>query len=344
MPSLGERVGEHARSLRVVAGSSRRRWSSSVTCDPSRESTARARSRPARADDEQAGRALVPGGRLAVRPVARSASSPVDRRHRRRRAGRNDEPRRTPAPARPTSRRPGATTTPVAADEVDAASASQSTWPESSRSVDDLVAPPEDPLGVERAGQRLGGAGSPRCATASSSGARSRVFDGMHAQNVHSPPSSSRSTMVISGIRIVPRYAEANASPVEPPPRTTTRTRLASARRERARSRPRSRSTTPRARRPAAASSASMRSRRNFALISVRISSPAANSTTRSRSATRTRWSRVRAEAHLDPLRSRVQAGDVLELLRRRSRRRARGSARASTLRLNSAVTPARSL
>ena len=60
-------------------------------------------------------------------------------------------------------------------------------------------------------------------AAASSSGARSSVFDGMHAQYVHSPPTSARSTSVIWKSPSSLLSAPTNASPAEPPPSTTTR-------------------------------------------------------------------------------------------------------------------------
>ncbi len=58
------------------------------------------------------------------------------------------------------------------------------------------------------------------CAAATASPGRSSVLDGMHAQNEHSPPSSSRSTIAT---RSPPSATvAAKCSPGDPPPMTMT--------------------------------------------------------------------------------------------------------------------------
>jgi hypothetical protein len=59
-----------------------------------------------------------------------------------------------------------------------------------------------------------------RRAAASASPGRSRVFDGMHAQYEHSPPTRSRSTMAT--LRPPSASRAAQCSPGAPPPTTTT--------------------------------------------------------------------------------------------------------------------------
>lgn len=59
-----------------------------------------------------------------------------------------------------------------------------------------------------------------RLASARASGARRSVLLGTHAQNAHSPPTSSRSTSAT--LRPLPRSLLTTASPAGPPPRITT--------------------------------------------------------------------------------------------------------------------------
>ena len=139
-------------------------------------------------------------GRLDVRPVVdlrrarRSAGRPATSRSRSR-AGRSEAPGRRPA------RTPGSVTIGVAAHELGVAGLEPLDLGAVVALGDD-VAPREDLLRIERCRLR-----SPRACAAprlTSSGARSIVFVGMHAQYEHSPPTRRRSTTVTCDVAVEP--------------------------------------------------------------------------------------------------------------------------------------------
>ena len=85
--------------------------------------------------------------------------------------------------------------------------------------MDDLVAALEHGRDVELAVDRLAAPGTRRASARTSPG-RSRAFDGMHAQNEHSPPTLRSSTIATSSPASASRPAA--TSPPGPAPITTT--------------------------------------------------------------------------------------------------------------------------
>ena len=85
--------------------------------------------------------------------------------------------------------------------------------------VDHLVAAGEHGGDVQLAGDRLRGAGDPRTSASASYG-RSSAFEGMQAQNEHSPPTRRSST--IATFSPSPASRPAATSPAGPAPITTT--------------------------------------------------------------------------------------------------------------------------
>ena len=168
----------------------------------------------AAAEHEQPPRDGLHAGRLAVRPDAVELAQARDRRHERLGAVREHDVLGGVADAVDLDR----------ADAGEPAAAAQQ--------VDAVVGEPAllAGVGVVRdhevaPGERRRRRRPPRCAAASfaacaASPGRSSVFDGMHAQYEHSPPTSSRST---SATRRPPSAsAPAQCSPGEPPPSTIT--------------------------------------------------------------------------------------------------------------------------
>ena len=170
--------------------------------------------RPA-AEDEQPARDGLHAGHLAVGPDAVELAQARDRRHdrigagrerrRARRCGARRRPRPTPVPAsRPL---PRSRSMPLLGEPALLAGVGVVR--------DHEVAPGERRLDVD-----LGASPPPRARACTASPGRSSVFDGMHAQYEHSPPTSSRST---SATRRPPSAsAPAQCSPGEPPPMTMT--------------------------------------------------------------------------------------------------------------------------
>ena len=169
--------------------------------------------RPA-AEHEQPPRDGLHAGRLAVGPDALELAQARDRRHDRVGAGRDDDVLGGVAHAVDLDDAdPGEPA--AAAQQVDAAAREPALLARVGVVRDHEVAPGERRLDVDlRARRRL------VRAPCTASPGRSSVFDGMHAQYEHSPPTSSRST---SATRRPPSAsAPAQCSPGEPPPSTIT--------------------------------------------------------------------------------------------------------------------------
>ena len=193
--------------------------------------------------------------------------------------------------------------------------------------VDDLVAPPEDALEVERSGHRLGGAR--RLPRGGEQLRRAEQRLRRHARPVRALAADERA-LHERHLGSRPRagsVAPTNASPAEPPPRTTTRV-----------TGPAAENDSERAKSPSGSSHQWASS--NPALSSSACSPSPAELVGDLRAHLLTRRELdlqvesvdahalvdVGAEEHLDPLVLRVPARDVLEALEHRSRRRARGS------------------